>query len=319
MQNQIGFPGLGLGPFSINRIAFSLGPITVYWYAIFIVTGILAGFLFALHEAKRLNLNTEVIYDLVLWGLPISIICARLYYVVFAFDEMRGDILNVFKIWDGGIAIYGAVIGAAITGLVYCHIKKIKVGLVFDVSAIPLMLGQAIGRWGNFVNAEVYGRTTNVLWRMSVNGVDVHPLFLYESLWMLIGICGLISYKNRKKFDGELFLLYIAWYGIGRGILEGMRDTTYILKMFGGIPVSQVLAFLSAAVSIAVLIYLYLHIERYHLSATMPYIREEHLSDSTEDVIKIVDYDEDLSDDDESGKTMENDDERKNENNGKCG
>lgn len=318
MRNKIGFPGLGLGPFSIHRIAFSLGPITIYWYAIFIVAGIVAGFLFALHEAKRLNVDTEVIYDLILWGLPISVICARIYYVVFSFDEMRGSILNVFKIWDGGIAIYGAVIGAVLTGIIYCKVKKIKIGLIFDVCAIPLMLGQAIGRWGNFVNAEVYGRATNVLWRMSVNGVDVHPLFLYESLWMLLGICLLIAYKNRKKFDGEIFLLYVVWYGIGRGFLEGMRDTTYILKMFGNIPVSQVLAFTSAIIAIGVLIYLYFHKGKYSLTATMPYIPEEHLSDPKDEVVKIVDYDETLSEDGETHKNMEDDDERKNENNGKC-
>jgi len=313
-MNAIGFPGLGIGPFNMQRVAFSIGPLTVYWYAIILVTGIVAGFVFALHEAKRLNLDTEVIYDLVLWGLPIAIIFARAYYVIFSWDEMEGNILNAFKIWDGGIAIYGSVIGAALTGIVYCRVKHLKIGLVFDVCAIPLMLGQAIGRWGNFANAEVYGRTTDVLWRMSVNGTDVHPLFLYESIWMLLGIAIFITYKNRKKFDGEIFLLYIVWYGIGRGFLEGMRQNVYVLKMFGTIPVSQMLAAVSAVLAIMALVYFYVNRSKLGLKATTPYVHENQLSEIGNDVVKIVDFTGDMSEDGEMNNNIENTDERKNEN-----
>ena len=313
-MNEIGFPGLGIGPFNMNRIALAFGPVTIYWYAIFLVSGIVAGFVFALHEAKRLNLDTEVIYDLVLWGLPISVICARAYYVIFSWDEMQGNILNAFKIWDGGIAIYGSIIGAVLTGIVYCHVKHIKIGLVFDVCAIPLMLGQAIGRWGNFVNAEVYGRTTDVLWRMSVNGSNVHPLFLYESIWMLLGIAILISYKNRKKFDGEIFLLYVVWYGIGRGFLEGMRQNSYVLKLFGSVPISQMLAVISAACAILVLVYFYMNRSKLGLEPTTPYVHEKQLSEIGNEVVKIVDFTEEMSEDDELDNNIENVDERKNGN-----
>ena len=288
MVNEIEFPGLSIGPFEMSRVAFEIGPFTVYWYAVILIIAIVAGFVFALHEAKRMNIESDVIYDIVLWGLPSAVIGARLFYVIFSFDEMKGSILNIFKIWDGGLSIFGGLIGAVIAAILYCRHKKIKAALIFDICAIPLMIGQAIGRWGNFVNAEVYGKTTSVLWRMSINGMEVHPLFLYESLLMLLGIALLIFYKSKKRFDGEIFLLYIAWYGIIRGFLEGMRQDQFILRMFG-LPISQILAFLCAAVAIGLLIYCYINQDRLHLAATKVYGREAP-SDDTE-VVKIISAD----------------------------
>lgn len=285
MVNEIEFPGLSIGPFEMSRIAFEIGPFTIYWYAIILIIAIVAGFVFALHEAKRMNIESDVMYDIVLWGLPSAVVGARLFYVIFSFDEMKGSILNVFKIWDGGLSIFGGLIGAVIAAVLYCRRKKIKAALIFDICAIPLMIGQAIGRWGNFVNAEVYGKATTVLWRMSINGSEVHPLFLYESLFMLLGIALLIFYKSKKRFDGEIFLLYIAWYGIVRGFLEGMRQDEFILKMFG-LPISQILAFLSAAVAIGLLIYCYLNQEKLRLTATKVFNKEVSTDDIQ--VVKIV-------------------------------
>ncbi len=289
MVNEIGFPGLSIGPFEISRVAFEIGPFTVHWYAIILIAAIIAGFVFALHEAKRMNIESDVIYDVVLWGLPSAVVGARLFYVIFSLDEMQGSILNIFKIWDGGLSIFGGLIGAVISTILYCRHKKIKVSLIFDICAIPLMIGQTIGRWGNFVNAEVYGQATNVLWRMSINGVEVHPLFLYESLLMLLGIAVLIFYKSKKRFDGEIFLIYIAWYGIVRGFLEGMRQDEFILRMFG-LPISQIVAFVSAAVAIGLLIYCYLNQQKLNLTATKVYNKEAP-SDDTE-VVKVVPVEE---------------------------
>ena len=195
--------------------------------------------------------------EMLLFAVPCAIIFARIYYVVFNFAEYAEDPIRIFYIWEGGIAIYGAVIGALIGALIYCRIKKISIVRFLDVGALGLMIGQSIGRWGNFVNAEAHGGETGLPWRMMINGAPgVHPTFLYESLWNILGFILLHFYSKKRKFSGEVFVLYIIWYGIGRAMIEGLRtDSLYLFNT--GIRVSQALAAACVAFGIAYLIYRY--------------------------------------------------------------
>lgn len=254
MKTAIVFPGLGL-EFMLNRVAFNVLGKDVYWYGIFIATGLVLGAIYGVYEVKKQGLSTDVIYDLILFGLPVAIVCARIYYVLFDPTVMEGGFWKAFAIWEGGIAIYGAVIGAAVVGLIYCKVKKLSYGLVFDVASPGLMIGQIVGRLGNFVNGEVYGVSTNLPWAMCVNGSDgAHPLFAYEMLWMTIGLIAILIYKRHKKYNGEIFWLYVLWYGLGRVWMEGLRDPEYIMKWYD-LYVSQLIAATAIVVSLAVLIY----------------------------------------------------------------
>ena len=249
--NVISFPNLNLH-MTINRVAFTIFDKPVYWYGIIIAVGFVLGVLYAFWRARKEGLPSDTVFDLVLWGLPTCIICARIFYVIGDPSVLAGGFWKIIAVWEGGIAIYGAIIGAVIVGVTYCKVKKLNMGTVFDVCAPGLMIGQIIGRWGNFVNAEVYGSPTDSLFAMSINGgVSVQPLFLYESVWMLIGLIGLLIYQNHKRRSGEI------WYGIGRAVLESFRQDEYILKLFG-MPISQVTAVLTVAAAVCVLIYLYM-------------------------------------------------------------
>ena len=244
--NVISFPNLNLH-MTINRVAFTIFDKPVYWYGIIIAVGFVLGVLYAFWRARKEGLPSDTVFDLVLWGLPTCIICARIFYVIGDPSVLAGGFWKIIAVWEGGIAIYGAIIGAVIVGVTYCKVKKLNMGTVFDVCAPGLMIGQIIGRWGNFVNAEVYGSPTDSLFAMSINGgVSVQPLFLYESVWMLIGLIGFL-----------IFALYVIWYGIGRAVLESFRQDEYILKLFG-MPISQVTAVLTVAAAVCVLIYLYM-------------------------------------------------------------
>ncbi len=255
--NVISFPNLNLH-MTINRVAFTIFDKPVYWYGIIIAVGFVLGVLYAFWRARKEGLPSDTVFDLVLWGLPTCIICARIFYVIGDPSVLAGGFWKIIAIWEGGIAIYGAIIGAVIVGVTYCKVKKLNMGTVFDVCAPGLMIGQIIGRWGNFVNAEVYGSPTNSLFAMSINGgVGVQPLFLYESVWMLIGLIGLLLYQNHKRRSGEIFTLYVIWYGIGRAVLESFRQDEYILKLFG-MPISQMTAVLTVAAAVCMLIYLYM-------------------------------------------------------------
>ena len=186
-------------------------------------------------------------------AIPVSIICARAYYVIFSWDMYKDNIADVFDIRGGGLAIYGGVIGAAATVIIYCRAKKISLGSVLDMLAVGLLIGQSIGRWGNFVNGEAFGAATSLPWGMTVYtdgrliAESVHPTFFYESLWNFIGIWVLLLYKRRKKANGELFCAYLIWYGAGRTFIEGLRaDSLYL----GAFRVSQLLAALTAILGI---------------------------------------------------------------------
>ncbi|MBQ7950135.1 MAG: prolipoprotein diacylglyceryl transferase [Clostridia bacterium] len=270
-MNTISFEQLGLH-FHINRVAFQFGNLKVHWYALIILTGVILGFLYATIFAKRENLETDTLYDVLLWGLPSAIIGARLYYVVFNFSEYAGRFWDVFKIWQGGIAIYGAVIGAAISTYIYAKVKKIPALQLFDMGAFGLMVGQAVGRWGNFVNQEAFGTNTDSVFAMSGNlihaqlvkmqsmgmavnpDMGVHPTFFYESIWNLFGAILLGLFHKKKKHHGQMFSVYLVWYGIGRFFIEGLRtDSLY----FFSFRISQVVALVTVILGMILLIYFY--------------------------------------------------------------
>ena len=253
MTNTISFPGLNLGPFSIPE-SFSLFGLDIHLYGIIIGIGIVFAYVFAMKTCKKHNLTQENITDILLYGLPSAIVCARLYYVLFKLDEFK-NFQDVFKIWNGGIAIYGAIIGAVISTYVYCRIKKINVLAAFDIGAFGLLIGQIFGRWGNFVNAEAFGGPTNLPWGMLLHDLSqnmmFHPTFLYESLWNLGVFIILLLRRDKRKFDGELFFLYITLYGAGRFWIEALRtDSLYI----GSLRISQIVAIICVIVGISVIV-----------------------------------------------------------------
>lgn len=236
MSNQIAFEGLGLGPFQVNKVAFTLGNFHVYWYAIIITLGMALAIVFACQYSKRRRgIKSDDIIDVVLWGVPFALIGARLYYIAFSIRDFITDgSLDFGKMLDvrsGGLAIYGGVIAALITAFLVCRFKKIDVLAMYDIGALGLLIGQCIGRWGNFMNAEAYGTQTSLPWGMSINGAAaVHPTFLYESLWNLIGFILIFTFaQTLQRRSGELFFMYVGWYGLGRAWIEGLRtDSLYL-------------------------------------------------------------------------------------------
>lgn len=255
MINYISFPELNIS-LKINRVAFSLFGIDIYWYGIIIGLGMALAFIYGYREFKRCGLSLDDLLNMFLIALPVSIVCARLYYVVFSFDEYKDNLIEILNLRNGGIAVYGSLIGAATVVIVYSKKKKLNLPLILDILAVGFLIGQAVGRWGNFINGEAFGSHTTLPVAMTIKkgGVtyadSVHPTFLYESLWDAVGVIILILCKSRKKFDGEVFLLYLMWYGMGRFWIEGLRaDSLYI----GSVRVSQLVAILSVIVS-AVLI-----------------------------------------------------------------
>lgn len=250
-MNNISFPKLGLN-FDISPVAFSLFGKDVYWYALIILTGFFLGILLVYCDAPKRGLSRDNVIDIALLGIVSGIICARIYYVIFSWDEFRDDIMGIFRIWEGGIAIYGAIIGAVISTAIYCKVKKLNILNAFDVCCVGLLLGQAIGRWGNFVNCEVYGGVTDSIFGMSINGgAPVAPLFLYESALNFLGVILLLLFRNHKTHHGQVFMRYLFWYSLCRLILEGMRDTRYILYLIPGVlGISQFVSVLLIIISI---------------------------------------------------------------------
>ncbi len=259
MHSPIYFPMFG-EKFSVDPANyFEVFGFRIYWYGAIIAIGFVLAVSYALYRKKDFGLTEDNVIDMLLFAVPIAIIGARLYYVVFNFDLYRGDLASVFRIRDGGLAIYGGIIFGAITVFVFARVKKIPVGALLDLCSLPLLIGQAVGRWGNFINREAYGAVTDVMWRMGITLNDgsvtyVHPTFLYESLWNILGLILLHFWsKKHRHFDGELFLLYLCWYGFGRFFIEGLRsDSLYI---FGtGLRVSQLVAIVTFVASAILLI-----------------------------------------------------------------
>ena len=253
MINNISFPNIGW-EFEISRIAFTVFGVPVYFYGLLIGMGLLLAFIY---ETKRAGIAQDDLLNMLLIAVPVSIVCARVYYVIFQWDYYKNNLTEIFNIRGGGIAIYGAVIGAAVVVYTYCHIKKLSFGKCLDILAIGLLIGQAVGRWGNYVNGEAYGGVTNLPWAMTIvqDGTliaeMVHPTFLYESLWNFLGIGLLWLYRKYKKFEGEIFCGYMIWYGLGRMMIEGLRTDSL---MIGDFRVSQLLSVCLVAVGIIIVV-----------------------------------------------------------------
>ena len=259
----IDFAGLGL---RINPPAkFTVGSIDVHLYGIIIALGLILAVGYALRRREQFGLSEDDLLDGVLWITPFSIACARLYYCAFEWEQYASDPISILYIWEGGIAIYGAVIGAALGVFIHSRfIKKISVTAVLDIVSLSFFIGQILGRWGNFFNREAHGGVTDNFLRMgllnptTLEGQYYHPTFLYESVWNLIGFTVLHFFSKKRRYDGQVALLYVAWYGLGRCFIEGLRTDSL---WWGPFRVSQVLA---AASCIAAAVALFLLGRREH-------------------------------------------------------
>lgn len=245
MYGTISFPGLGLS-FNPSRVAFSIGNKPIYWYGIIIAAGFLLAVYYAMRRADQFGLTQDNIIDMLICAVPLAIIGARAYYCLFSWNLYKDDPIRVLYIWEGGLAIYGGVIGAAIGLFLYTKVKKVKTSALLDIGGLGLLIGQSIGRWGNFMNREAFGAQTDSFLRMGLTDASgatiyVHPTFLYESVWNAIGLLILHFYSKRRKFDGQIFLMYLGWYGLGRMFIEGLRtDSLYVGA--SNLRVSQLLA-----------------------------------------------------------------------------
>ena len=270
-ENYILFPKLGI-MLHADSVACTIGSKEIYWYGIIIGIGFFIAIIAAVILAKKYGISPDTIYDIALYGTPSAIVCARIYYVAFNWESYADNFAEIYKIWHGGIAIYGAIIGAVISTVIYCRIKKQNLPLICDIGAVGLLIGQIFGRWGNFFNQEAFGTNTSSVFGMTGNvikerlaemaaegaNVDVnmcvHPTFLYESMWNVLVLITVLILFKRRRFDGQVFLTYISLYGLGRFFVEGLRtDSLYFLNF----RVSQLVAavtFLAAAFAIFYLI-----------------------------------------------------------------
>lgn len=275
MTTNISFPNLGIYLENVGKTITVFG-FDIAYYGIIIGCGVIAGVLMAAWQAKRTKQDPEIYYDLAMYAVILSIIGARIYYVVFSWDYYKDNLLSILNFREGGLAIYGGVITAIITTYVFAKIKKIQFGTLCDTAGLGLILGQIIGRWGNFFNREAFGEYTNNLFAMrlpldavrksdvtelmmehlevidGISYIQVHPTFLYESLWNLAVLLFLIFWSKHKKFEGEVFLLYLFGYGVGRFWIEGLRTDQLMLTEM--IPVSQALAVVLVIVSTVMII-----------------------------------------------------------------
>ncbi|MTI66568.1 MAG: prolipoprotein diacylglyceryl transferase [Firmicutes bacterium] len=224
----------------MDPVAFEVFGIAVRWYGILISLGLLLGALIALRETKRIGFDDEKLIDLLIFAVPAAIIGARLYYVIFSWDYYKGDIMKIINIRGGGLAIHGGIIASVLTAIIFCKIRKISFWQIADITAPSIILGQAIGRWGNYINKEAHGGPTDLPWGIMVEGQKVHPTFLYESLWNFLVFIFLLWYrKNKVKVKGEVFLLYLILYSTARFFIEGLRTDSL---MFGGFRVAQLIS-----------------------------------------------------------------------------
>ena len=266
----ISFPGLfGDWEFNPDPIAIHIGH-GIYWYGIILACAMLAGLFLCMKQAKRFGLTEDNVLDLVLWAVPCCILGSRIYYVIFYLDLYRNadgslDWGRIIAIWDGGLAIYGTVIAGALVVLIFTRVKKLRFAAMTDLAVMGLLLGQIIGRWANFINREAFGGLTDLPWRMRLwvsasQYIEVHPTFLYESLWNLVGLLLMLFVVTKgRRFDGENTWFYFLWYGLGRSWIEGLRtDSLYLFNWtFMGQPirVSQVLSMVMVVVAAFMLFY----------------------------------------------------------------
>lgn len=282
MEQIVSFPGLGIGEFTLNRVAFSLFGKPIYWYGVIIAVGFLLAITYAIKRSREFGLDADRVLDVIMGGAIGGVIGARIYYVVFSWADYKDNLVDVFKIWEGGIAIYGGIIGGFLVGALMCKWRKVRLLPMADLVTASFLLGQGIGRWGNFVNVEAFGEVTagplrmcspsaanyllnqglidNATAQQILEGtLGVQPTFFYESVWCLLGFLVLAWFTKKRRYDGQMTLLYAAWYGAERAIVEGMRTDSL---MWGSVRVSQALAAFLTVVSVAALLYFHFKIKK---------------------------------------------------------
>ena len=254
--STISFPGLGLEMNPPSSI--SIGSLSIHFFGVIIALGLVLAVVYGLRRRSQFGLTEDDILDGVLCIVPFAVLCARLYYCIFSWDAYKSNPISILFIWEGGLAIYGGVIGAALGMIVYAKVKKISLFALLDVVSIGFLIGQSIGRWGNFMNREAFGAVTDSFLRMGLTHARTgvveyyHPTFLYESLWNAVGFVLLHFLSKKRKYDGQIALGYLAWYGLGRAIIEGLRtDSLY----WGIFRVSQLLAALSCVAAVVILLW----------------------------------------------------------------
>lgn len=280
MSETLSFPGLGL-EFDLQRIAFTVFGFPIYWYGIIIAAAFLVGAVYAMSRCRTFGLDADRVMDVILGGVLLGIVGARLYYVAFSWDTYKDDLLTIFNVRKGGLAIYGGIIGAVLGAVIMCKWRRVRLAPLLDLVAGGILVGQGIGRWANFVNIEAFGSNTSAAWGMTsptIQGylqmhkadlnaigvvvdptVPVHPTFLYESIWCLLGF-GLIAwYTKRRRFDGELALIYLGWYGLGRFFIEGLRTDSLLI---GTLRVSQLLALICFFAALIIFLLIHSRIRR---------------------------------------------------------
>ena len=263
LASPITFPNLGI-EIDPNPVAFTVFGKDIYWYGIIIAAGFLLAVFYMLARAKDFGITQDDVLDMILWAVPIGVICARLYYCIFYWELYADDPISILYIWEGGLAIYGGILAAFLTAWLVCRKKKIGFWALTDCCVAGIFIGQAIGRWGNFFNREAFGGMTDLPWRMRlwISGtyyIDVHPTFLYESLWNVAGLLLLcLAVDKVRRFDGENTCFYFLWYGIGRFWIEGLRtDSLYLfhVTLFGErVRVSQALSLVMIVLTAIILL-----------------------------------------------------------------
>jgi phosphatidylglycerol---prolipoprotein diacylglyceryl transferase len=249
----------------LNRIALDLGPFQVHWYGVIIITGLVLAMWLAMRESEKRGLGKDIIADLMLWAIPIAIISARIYYVIFEWDYYSQNLSLIPRIWEGGIAIHGALIGSVATAYFFTKAKGVSFWKLADIAAPSIILGQAIGRWGNFMNQEAHGGEVSrqflenlflpdfIINQMYINGAYYHPTFLYESLWNFLGFALLLALRKVNLRRGESFLTYVIWYSVGRFFVEGLRTDSLMLTEH--LRIAQTISIFLIVLSILLVIY----------------------------------------------------------------
>ena len=256
MYTEISFPSLGLTMNPPRNL--EIGPFNIYLYGIVIALGLVLAVIYACRRSKEFGIREDDLLDGVLWVTPFAILCARAYYCIFSWESYASDPIRVLYIWEGGLAIYGGVLGAIIGVTVFCKLKHIKLPMLLDLVSLGFLIGQSMGRWGNFFNREAFGAETTSFLRMglmnSYTGTVTyyHPTFFYESAWNAVGFLLLHHLSKKRQYDGQIALGYVAWYGLGRAFIEGLRtDSLY----WGPFRVSQLLAAISCIAAVVVLLW----------------------------------------------------------------
>lgn len=276
-RDQIVFPYLNID-ITVNRTAFSIFGVDIQWYGIIISCGMVLAIAFGLSQARKYGVNPDKALDCVIGGIVGGIVGARAYYVAMSWEQYSGNVKSIFNIREGGLAIYGGIIGSILVALVVAKVKKVAILPLLDIVGMCFLIGQGIGRWGNFFNQEAFGSNTTLPWGMSGGTIQyhiqnmiedgntslsvtepVHPCFLYESVWCLLGFVVIFTYSKYRKYDGQLFLIYLAWYSFERSIVEGLRTDSLML---GNVRVSQALSIVIFVTSAVILIILNRKVKR---------------------------------------------------------